>query len=202
MSTSFDLDLQTRIDTYLMNLRRCLGELPPEEVNDILREIRGHILERAEAAGELTDEKLVAILKALGNPEDIGPLYQAEAMVARARSSFSPTLILRTVLRWAMKSVLGFVVLIVGLIGYGTGVGLLFSALMKPIFPDRVGAWVGEHGHGFTIGMTDIPGKHEVLGWWLIPVGIVVGALFIIATTRFLRWMLRFAARRPILAVA
>lgn len=199
MSTSFDLDVQTRIDTYLMNLRRCLGELPTEEVNDILREIRSHILDRAEAAGELTDDKLVAILKALGKPEDIGPLYQAEAMVARARSSFSPTLILRTVLRWSMKSVLGFVVFIIGLTGYGMGLGLLFSAIMKPFFPEHVGAWVGT---GFVIGMTDKPGQQEVLGWWIIPVGLIVGTLLVIATTRFLRWMLRFAARRPILQAA
>ncbi len=195
MSTSLDLDLQTRIDTYLMNLRRSLGELPPEEVNDILREIRGHILERAEAAGELTDDKLVAILKALGKPEDIGPLYQAEAMVARARSSFSPTLILRTVLRWSMKSALGFVVFIAGLIGYGMGLGFLFSALMKPFLPDHVGAWMG-HG-SFSIGVSDTPGQNDVLGWWLIPIGLVAGLLLVIATTRFLRWMLRFAARRP-----
>ena len=33
--------LQEKIDAYLMQLRRSLGELPPEEVNEILREIRG-----------------------------------------------------------------------------------------------------------------------------------------------------------------
>jgi uncharacterized membrane protein len=198
MSTTFDLDLQSRIDTYLMNLRRCLGELPPEEVNDILREIRSHILERAETAGELTDEKLVAILKALGKPEDIGPLYQADAMVARARSSFSPTLIFRTVLRWAMKSALGFATFLVGFTGYGIALSFLACAVMKPIFPDHVGAWLGDGG--FSMGMKDTPGQNEILGWWIIPVGLVAGTLLVIATTRFLRWMLRFAARRPMLA--
>ncbi len=63
--------LQRKVDSYLAELRRCLGELPPEEVHDILQEIRGHILERAEASGELTEERLVAILKALGRPEEI-----------------------------------------------------------------------------------------------------------------------------------
>jgi uncharacterized membrane protein len=199
VSTTFDLDLQTRIDAYLMNLRRCLGELPPEEVNDILREIRSHILERVEAAGQLTDEKLVSILKALGKPEDIGPLYQADAMVARARSSFSPTLILRTVLRWAMKSAVGFAVFIVGLTGYGMALSFLICAVMKPIFPDHVGAWLGDGG--FSMGL-EVPAPHrtEVLGWWIIPIGLVAGTLLLIATTRFLRWMLRFAARRPMLA--
>lgn len=200
MSTSLDLDLQTRIDAYLMNLRRCLGELPREEVNDILREIRGHILERAEAAGELTDEKVVAILKALGKPEDIGPLYQADAMVARARSSFSPTLILRTVLRWAMKSVLGFATFLIGFTGYGLAFGFLACAVMKPIFPDHVGVWIDDGG--FSMGVRDIPQRGDILGWWIIPVGLVAGTLLVIATTRFLRWMLRFAARRPVLAAA
>ncbi len=116
-------DQQTRIDAYLMKLRRSLGELPSEDVNDILREIRSHILDRAEASGELTNEKLVQILKDLGRPEDIGPLYQAEALVTRARSSFSPTLILRTTMRWAMMSIVGFLAFLSGLMGYGLALG-------------------------------------------------------------------------------
>ena len=83
--------LSNRIDAYLLQLRECLGELPPEEVTDILREIRGHILERAEANGELTEERLVAILKSLGRPEEIAPLYQADAaVVARERMGTRP----------------------------------------------------------------------------------------------------------------
>src|SRR5439155_14910687 len=85
--------LQQRIDAYLMQLRRSLGELPPDEVNEILQEIRGHILERTEASGELTDERLVEILKALGSPDEIAPLYQADALMARARASLSPRVV-------------------------------------------------------------------------------------------------------------
>ena len=51
---SYTSEQQTRIDAYLMKLRRSLGDLRPEDVNEILREIRGHILERAEAIGEVT----------------------------------------------------------------------------------------------------------------------------------------------------
>ena len=92
---------QGKIDAYLMQLRRSLGELPPEEVSEILQEIRGHILERAEASGELTDERLVEILKALGRPEEIAPLYHADALMARARSSLSPRVVMRGVHRWS-----------------------------------------------------------------------------------------------------
>jgi len=197
--TTFDQPLQTRVDAYLMRLRRSLGELPPEEVNEILREIRSHILDRAEASGELTDEKLMRILKELGQPEDIGPLYQAEAMVARARSSFSPLLILRTTIRWAMMSIVGFMTFIVGLFGYGLALGFSGCAVMKPFMWDKVGFWV--HSNGFTMGTISAhETARELMGWWIIPFGWTVGPLFVVGTTRFLRWMLRFASRRSPIA--
>ena len=187
-------ELQNRIDTYLMKLRRSLGELPADDVNDILREIRSHILERAESGGELTNEKLVRILRELGQPEEIGPLYQVEANVARARSSFSPWLILRATMRWGMNSLVGFAVFVCGLLGYGLALGLILSACLKPFDPEHVGAWLSDSG--FTIGTMQHPTHPDLLGWWIIPVGLIVGAMFLVGTTRFLRWTLRFATRR------
>jgi hypothetical protein len=188
--------LQTRIDAYLMQLRRSLGELPPEEVADILREIRGHILERADAAGDMSEERLVAILQALGRPEDLAPLYQAEALVARARTSYSPTLLLRGALRWAMLSVRGFAIFLAGLVGYGIALGFLAGGFGKMIAPHDVGAWVSPGS--FSIGTNNNPSAHEVLGWWLVPVGLAVGASALVGTTWVLRWSLGFARlRRP-----
>jgi HAAS domain-containing protein len=191
--------IQTRIDSYLMNLRRCLRELPSEDVNDILREIRSHILDRAEAAGELTDERIVEILRALGRPEDIGPLYEAEAQIARARASFSPSLILRTTMRWGMRSLFGFIVFMAGLFGYSMAAGFLVCAILKPFLPDEVGMWV--HPNGFvTFGAVNVVhGTHELLGWWIIPVSIVASAVFLVGTTRTLRAMLRYARRSAML---
>jgi len=188
--------LQQKVDSYLMQLRRSLGELPPEEVSEILQEIRGHILERAEASGELTDERLVSILHSLGKPEDIAPLYQADSVMAKARTSLSPTVVLRGVLRWAMMSVRGVVLFIVGLFGYALAAGWIVGAFGKMIAPDKFGAWVSPDT--FSIGTNDNPAAHDVLGMWLIPVGLVLGTVFTIATTWLLRWAMRFArVRRP-----
>ncbi|HEY6148353.1 MAG TPA: DUF1700 domain-containing protein [Thermoanaerobaculia bacterium] len=194
MNTSHSERLQTRIDAYLMRLRRSLGELPPDEVADILREIRGHILERAEASGDMSEERLVAILKTLGRPEDIAPLYQAEALMARARTSYSPTLLLRSALRWGMLSVWGIAIFLAGLFGYGISLALFLSGFGKMIAPDKVGAWVTPGG--FSIGAMNNPAAHEVLGWWLVPVGLAVGAIGLVATTWVLRWALGFAKLR------
>jgi uncharacterized membrane protein len=188
--------LQRRIDSYLAELRRCLGELSPEEVHDILQEIRGHILERAEASGELTEERLVEILKALGRPEEIAPLYQVDSVVAKARGSLSPRLVMRGIHRWSVVSGWGLVLFVLGIVGYSTGFSLMLSALAKIIAPDQVGAWVGA-GH-FSIGTNSDLGARDVLGWWLVPIGLAVGALIVVGTTRLLRWTLRFARiRRP-----
>jgi uncharacterized membrane protein len=186
--------LQTRIDAYLMQLRRSLGELPQPEVADILQEIRGHILERAEAAGNLTEERLAEILKALGRPEDIAPLYQAEALMARARTSFSPTLLLKGALRWAMLSVRGFGLFVVALLGYGLALGLLAGGFGKMIAPHQIGAWVSPGS--FSIGTTSNGAAHDMLGWSLVPVGLIGGTLALVATTWILRWALGFAKLR------
>lgn len=184
--------VQARIDSYLINLRRSLGNLPAEEVQEILREIRGHILERAEASGELTEERMVLILKALGRPEDIAPLYQAEALVSRARASLSPLLILRGALRWAMVSLLGFLSFLVALFGYAMGFGFFLTAVLKPFLPDRVGLWWGPDNYGLGTRDSASPAT-ELLGWWIVPVGLLAGTVLVILTTRLLRFLLRFA---------
>ena len=191
--------LQNRIDAYLSQLRECLGELPPEEVAEILREIRGHILERAEASGELTEERLVAILKSLGRPEEIAPLYQADAMVARARVSLSPRVVMRGIHRWSRASGWGLALFVAGVVGYATGFALVLCGIGKILAPQQFGAWVGPHA--FDIGVINDPSARDVLGWWLVPIGIIGGSALVLATTRVLRWTLRFARmRKPIAA--
>jgi hypothetical protein len=187
---------QTKIDAYLMSLRRALGSLPPDQVEEILREIRGHILERSEAAGELDERRLVEILKALGRPEDIAPLYEAEALLSRARASWSPLLLLRGALRWAMGSLAGFAAFIVGLSGYGAALALWLCALLKPFMPRAVGLWWGGGIYGFGVADRGDPAA-ELLGWWLIPVALALGAGALVLTTRALRLLLRFARFRP-----
>ena len=186
--------LSNRIDAYLLQLRECLGELPPEEVTDILREIRGHILERAEANGELTEERLVAILKSLGRPEEIAPLYQADAAVARAKVSLSPRVVMRGIQRWSRVSGWGLALFITGVAGYATGFALLLCGIGKIIAPSQFGGWVG-HAH-FDIGVNNDPAARDVLGWWLVPIGLIGGPALVLGTTWVLRWTLRFARMR------
>jgi hypothetical protein len=67
MTSPIDPALQRQIDAYLARLRRALGELPAEEIAEIVREIHGHILERAESMEPQDEAGLARILGALGN---------------------------------------------------------------------------------------------------------------------------------------
>jgi uncharacterized membrane protein len=182
------------VDAYSLRLRVALRGLPDSEVEEILREIRGHILERQEGEGD--SERLLKILRELGSPEDIGALYRTEALVARARTTFSPALIFGSAARVATKSLIGFLSLLLGLFGYVAAAGFLWCAGTKPFLPDRIGLWRSQYR--FSMGIIP-PSEHaqELLGWWIIPVGLILGITVIVVTTALLRWMLRYALPPP-----
>jgi uncharacterized membrane protein len=201
MTGHIDPILQERIDDYLRRLRLALGALPPDEVSDIVREIRGHIIERADSTASLNAEALKRILTSLGDPHDIASLYQSRVIVARARASTSPLLILRAAGRWAGMSLIGLVTFAFGVFGYVMGIGLFVTAVLKVLYPDRVGMWVGPHGWDLSMGVLSAAEQgrthaHEVLGSSLIPMALIAGPIILVITTLLLRWMLRFAFHR------
>lgn len=184
---------QEQIDVYLARLRRALEGLPAADIDEILRELRGHIAERATDTESTPPDgaPIEQILSELGAPENIASAYRNDALVARARATFSPGLILRTTMRWATKTALGFLAFIVALVGYGVGLSLIACALLKPLLPDNIGLWISRQGMNLGFQTPRPPGP-ELLGWWIIPLGLVGSAAFILGSTVFLRWMLRF----------
>lgn len=183
------------IDTYLASMREELAGLPSDDVTEILRELRGHIAERVAGSGtEPNGASVEQVLRQLGAPGQIASLYRADAQVAHARSSFSPGLIIRTTIRWASKTLLGSTAFLAGVLGYAVGASLIVCAVLKPVFPANIGLWIDPHGMALGAQVPK-PHGHELLGWWIIPYGLGVGIAFILGTTVFLRWMLRFVPR-------
>ena len=59
-----------RIDTYLSRLATALAGVSPEERNEIVREIRAHILDSVSGAPD-RDGAVDRVLRLLGTPEDL-----------------------------------------------------------------------------------------------------------------------------------
>lgn len=186
---------QRQIESYLAALRKQLDGLPAEDVEEILQELRGHIAERVkETESGQSAAGVAQLLDQFGTPQQIGSLYRAEALAASARAGFSPALIVRATLRVASRTGVGFLALMAGFVGYVLGGALIICAILKPFLPAYVGLWINPGG--MVLG-AEMPQPHgqELLGWWLIPYGLGVGLAFLIGTTVFLRWMLRFVPR-------
>lgn len=185
-----------KVQTYLATLRLGLRGLPAEEVDDIVREIRSHLLERA---GDPADpEAAEEAIASLGRASDLAARYRTEIRLGEAQSSYSPLTLMGAVVQWSAMSLVGFGVAIVGLVGYAVALGLLGAAILDPIFPDHVGLWVGEDM--LVLGtVLSTPDATELLGRWITPIGLVVGLLALVATTRILRRLIaRFGSRRPL----
>ena len=193
-----EIAAQEKIEAYLSKLRVRLRGLSKEEVADIVEELRSHILDKATVNGELMATGVDAALDGLGRPDDLANGYVTDAALARAETSRSPLRILASLFRWASLSVAGFFVLLASLVGYFLGVALILCALLKPIHPESAGLWryrdsSGDLGLSLRLGFGSAPANgHDVLGWWIVPIGLIVGFGLVMLTTRFAIWCARW----------
>jgi len=146
-----------------------------------------------------------------------------EATRSGAQWILRPWVLLRATLRWAVTSIAGLVAFFVTVIGYGFAVVFYLCALLKPIFPTHIGLWLaaqhtvslgywngqlsGAEVYGMslrppisfillgTLGPTGGPIR-ELLGYWIIPIGFLCGALFFLATSMLTRWFIARFNRR------
>jgi hypothetical protein len=162
--------------------------MPVADREEIVREISVHIREFAQDLAIDIDE----ILKRLGSAESLASQYGHDRLIRHASRSISPVLILRATLELAKRGIEGVALFLCALFGYVTGGAFVLTAVMKPFLPRQTGLWIGPRQVDF--GIQELghshPG-HEVLGWWYIPVALVLGWMFLWLTTRGVRGFLR-----------
>jgi len=181
------------VEHYLLRLRRALGSVKAESVDEILSDIRSHIEERVAASPVPAGQAVMEVLERLGTPQQLAANYRAEGLLERASVSSGPLLLLRATFYWALTGLGGFVALLILLFGYLFGISFLVTAVLKPFYGDRVGLWVGPDTLqlGAHMGSEPLPAGRELLGYWIIPLGLVIGLLSLILTTLFVRWLIR-----------
>lgn len=193
------------LDTYLVQMRRRLHALPSGEVEEILKELRSHVLDRVE--GALTPNGVETALAALGSPAEIARANVTQRAAAMFDTSPAPVRLLRALWRVASVSVLGVFVFLVSLIGYAMSAGFLGMAVLKPFLPGSVGLWQSPSSDGtfqYAFGTIDrTVGARELLGWWSIPVALIAGLVIGYLTWRLGAGALRLMAqgrrqRRPV----
>jgi uncharacterized membrane protein len=184
---------EVQIDSYLTALRLHLGPVTIAEREEIVREISAHVRDSVEETGASAE----AVLTRLGPAKDLAAQYRDGLLIRKASRSVSPLVLLRATLRLATKGVFGIVVFFLSIFGYSFGIAFVFAALAKTIVPAHTGAWV-EDGRLVSMGMFiyGTPARaHEVLGLWIIPIGLVLGSLTLLLTTFLVRSSLQVSHR-------
>jgi uncharacterized membrane protein len=206
---TMDDEVQHRMEAYLGRLRQRLRGLHDEDVREIVEELRSHIRDKAAMGGPadspMTTAGVEAALAALGSPEELASQYLTDDLLARAEVSRSPLRILESLFRWASLSVAGFLVLLGSLLGYFLGVVFILVAALKSFHPRTAGVWLLPAGAddfeiSVRLGFGSAPlGGREVMGWWIIPLGLVLGCALVMLTTRFAIWCVRQYRKSPTL---
>lgn len=178
------------IENYFSQLDSKMADLPADDRQELMRELRAHVLDRLDQATVATEADCRSVLKALGTPEEIARQYRLERLMNRSAWKISPLSVLRTLLRWTITGVQGYTVFIVALLGYVLAATFYLTALLKPFFPRNVGVFVS--GEGVNLArFPDPPPGTEVLGAYYIPIAVVVGYLLTLATTLLIRFIMR-----------
>ncbi len=185
-----DMKTADTIDRYLVRFRLALTGVAQGDKEELVSEIRSHIADRLEDTSVPMDEVVNRTLTALGAPEVLAARYQTEGLLQRASYSFSPLLLFRATMRWAMTGIRGFFAFWILFIGYFSAAAFYLIAILKPFMPDRVGLYWGPYTYGLGVRVDGQPPSTELLGWWLPPVALALGCLFIIGTTKFVRWII------------
>ena len=190
-------DATQKIEAYLSRLRQHLRGVDSDYAREIIAELRSHISERAAESGEVTSGAVDAALAKLGSPEELASQYATDHLLERTESSRSPLRVLESLFRWASLSAAGLQVLLASMLGYFLGVCFVICAASKLFHPRTAGLWLIPDGAGsneisLRLGFGSTPvGGHEVLGWWMVPVGLIAGSGLVLLTTHFALWCAR-----------
>src|ERR1051326_426693 len=88
------------IESYFDALSTQLADLPPSRRDEVVRELRTHVLDRLEQITVPSNDDCRTVLKALGTPEEIARQYRVELILNRSAWRISPWKMLRTLSRW------------------------------------------------------------------------------------------------------
>jgi hypothetical protein len=178
----------TCVESYLVRLSTALSAVGPAERDEIVREIRAHILDSVSSATDAA-AAVDRVLRLLGAPAELADRYTTERLLTRAGRSFSPWLLLLTSWRWAKLGIAGTITFFVAFIGYGMALALTVAVFLKPFVPSRLGMWLGPKT--LNVGVPDHPeAMRELLGHWFVPVIAVAAFAFAVGTTQALRWLI------------
>jgi len=152
-------------------------------------ELRAHVLDRLSQVAVVTEDDCRGVLQALRSPDEIARQYRMEFLLKHSSWNLSPVTVLRTLVRWTLAGVQGYLVFLVALIGYLLAASFYLTALLKPFFPHNIGMYVSDRG--INIANFPVQYGHDVMGNYYIPFAVFTGYLLTFGTTVLIRFLVQ-----------
>lgn len=182
-----DTAARRRWDAYFSEVDRLLSRADAD-VAEMRGDLETHVVDSmAAASGGSERERLDAALSRLGRPIDYLRPLLADEMIERGTLTYSPITIARglshSVMAGSRRAVIG--------LAFGLGYLLLAiftgMALLKPLWGEHVGVFRYADGTISAGIVAQSDGARELLGWWSIPIALLLAALLYVALTKGLR---------------
>ena len=173
---------------YLQQVEGLCGLLDKRQKADIQMELKAHLLEsyiQMDTGDEVS--RISAAIAKLGQPRTFIPLWVEERLLDGAQPGSSTRNLFFLLRSNAVKGMKQFAFSTVVGFGYLLSFYFFIMSVMKVFFPDHVGLYLSSSGIPF-LGYVDAEGFTELLGYWLIPVGL--------GTAAFLQFLLNRLIRR------
>ncbi|MCU0755943.1 MAG: hypothetical protein MUE46_12595 [Xanthomonadales bacterium] len=174
-----------KLGEYARKLRWALAALPEADRDDIVAEMRSHVLDRVDT-GSTVDEALAA----LGTPEDYARAFCENYTVASALSSRRTPHLLHALVEGATHSAGAIAAFAAIVMLWAVPLLVAYTALLKIGDPSHVGLWRGQDF--FFIGIIDDPSTGtELLGPWITPLAMLLIVAAWLITRSIAVWALR-----------
>ena len=180
-------DAQKIYDNYLKQIYSATKKLSNEDQNDILMELNSHIFESISKTENPASEisNLLNVLDKIGVPNDVLKPLVAEKKLNQAIRTFNPIHVFQAITLNISNGIIYFVFFILYLFLFS----FIVLILGKIIYPDNVGFYF-KKGEIFQYGgflENENIKQYEILGYWFIPVTIILTIIFYFLITLLLK---------------
>ncbi|WP_338793543.1 hypothetical protein [Bernardetia sp. MNP-M8] len=179
-----DKNAQRIYDNYIKSLQNTLKPILESDQQDVLMEFNSHIYEHIQnndSDSELS--KLLNALDKLGSPEEVLKPLIADKLMEKATRSFNPLHILKALV-FNFTNGISYIIFFLLYLSLGTFVFLIFAKL----FSNNVGLYFKDDKFQVVGFVKETADYQEVLGYWFIPIMILLTVIFYFIITLLLKF--------------
>lgn len=179
---------------YFRRVRWHSRSLNPRIQEELHLEIQDHLYESFKLEkGDSEAERLLNAIDKIGNPEEFIKPMIAEKLLTEASRTLNPKTIISGLyynVRTGTKKL--FFSLLFGL-GYFISFVCGLMVILKILFPETSGLLIHRNG-GWALGIIDEVKdiKEDILGFWIIPIGIILAVFIYWGLSRLLKRLSKY----------